>query len=179
MRCNGFRLLAIVLCVPAVAMAGKPKSCVTAGEAAGMNDKDVCVSAHIYNVVRLADGTRFLDVCPPQMPDSDCRFTIVSYSDDHGTVGDLQAYRNRDVRIRGVIEPMNGRSVMILSHARQFHGGRPRFRPNPMLSGGFDAAASRPAFAAPGLNSHGSHRSFMNTRSLRPSPASKDSQSTR
>lgn len=166
MRYNFFRLLAaIVICAPALALAGKPKSCLTAGEAARLVNKDVCVSAHVYDVVRLSDGTRFLDVCPPQMTDDDCRFTIVSYWGDYDEVGNLEKYRNMNVRIRGSIAPMNGRTMMILSHARQFDGGRPRFRPNPMLSGGFDAAASRPAFAAPGLNVHGSHRSFMSIRS--------------
>lgn len=130
-----------------------------------MVNKDVCVTAHVYDVVRLSDGTRFLDVCPPQMTDDDCRFTIVSYWGDYDEVGSLQKYRNLDVRIRGAIAPMNGRTMMILSHARQFNGGRPRFRPNPIFSGGFDAAASRPAFAAPGLNAHGRHRSFMSIRS--------------
>lgn len=166
MRYDFFRWLAtLAICAPALVLAGKPKSCVTAGEAARMVNKDVCVTAHVYDVVRLSDGTRFLDVCPPQMTDDDCRFTIVSYWGDADEVGSLQQYRNKNVRIRGSIAPINGRSMMILSHARQFNGGRPRFRPNPMLSGGFDAAASRPAFTAPGLSVHGRHRSFMSVRS--------------
>ena len=77
--CNLPRLLvAIAVCVPALAFAAKPKPCVTASQAAQMLNKDICVSAHIYEVVQLPDGTRFLDVCSPQTPDEQCRFTVVS-----------------------------------------------------------------------------------------------------
>ena len=47
---------------PALAFAGKPRPCLTAEEASKLVNKDVCVSAHIYDVVELPDGTRFLDV---------------------------------------------------------------------------------------------------------------------
>ena len=63
---------------PGMALAGKTKPCVTAEEATELVNKDVCVSAHIYDVVELPDGTRFLDVCKPETPDEKCRFTIVS-----------------------------------------------------------------------------------------------------
>jgi len=129
-----------------------------------MPHKDVCISAHIYNVVQLADGTRFLDVCPPEMPDDQCRFTIVSYWDDHDTVGNLNDYLGKEIHIRGAIETVHGRAWMVLSHARQFHGGKPRFRPNPLLANGFDAAEERPPVDDPGLRSHGGRRGFMNTR---------------
>ncbi len=33
-----------------------------------MVDKDVCITAHVYDVVELADGTRFLDICTPATP---------------------------------------------------------------------------------------------------------------
>ena len=34
-----------------------------------MVNKDVCVTAHVYDVVQLPDGTRFLDVCTPDTTD--------------------------------------------------------------------------------------------------------------
>lgn len=155
-------LLASLL--PAVAFAHKEKPCVTAEEAVKMLHKDVCVTAHIYDVVQLPDGTRFLDVCSPQITDQACRFTIVSPSEDRDTVGALNKYRDTDVRIRGIVEPMHGRAGMVLSHIRQFSGGPPRFRPNPLLARGFNAEEDRPPLYDPNLRSQGAGRSFMNSR---------------
>ena len=73
-----FWLAVLLVCAPAMAVAGSAKKCVSADEATKMVNKDVCVSAHIYDVVELPDGTRFLDVCTPQTPDDKCRFTMVS-----------------------------------------------------------------------------------------------------
>src|SRR5579863_6980779 len=151
--------------------AAKPKSCVAADQAAQMLNKDICISAHIYDVVQLSDGTRFLDVCAPETPDAQCRFTVVSFREDHETVGELQKYRNMNVQIRGIVQPMHGRAGMILSHSRQFSGGPPKFRPNPLLLRGFSAEQDRPPVNDPALHAHGGHRSFMNTRDQEALPA--------
>ncbi len=153
-----------VLFTSSLLSAGKPKSCVTADQAAQMLNKDICVSARVYDVVQLSDGTRFLDVCSPETPDAQCRFTVVSFREDHETVGELQKYRNMNVQIRGIVQPMHGRAGMILSHSRQFYGGPPKFRPNPLLLRGFSAEQDRPPVNDPALHAHGAHRSFMNTR---------------
>ncbi len=151
--------------------AAKPKPCVTADQAAQMLNKDVCVSAHIYDVVLLPDGTRFLDVCSSETTDEQCRFTVVSLRQDRDDVGELQKYRNMNVQIRGIVQPMHGRAGMILSHSRQFHGGPPKFRPNPLLLRGFSAEQDRPPVNDPGLHAHGGQRSFMNTRNQEALPA--------
>jgi hypothetical protein len=148
---------------PALAFAGAQKACVTADEATQLLNKDICVSAHIYDVVELPDGTRFLDVCTPDTPDERCRFTIVSLVDDRDEVGELRKYRDMDVRIRGIVRPMHGRAGMVLSHARQFYGGPPKFRPNPKLVRGFNADQSRPAVNDPNLRSQGGSLGFMNS----------------
>jgi len=160
------RLCAIVCLVaaPLIATAAKPGSCVSVEEAGLLLNKDLCVSAHVYDVVQLADGTRFLDVCSPQTPDEGCRFTIVSLPQDRGDVGELTRYRDSDVQVRGVVRPMHGRAGMLLNHARQFRGGPPKFEPNPKLARGFDAGQDRPPIRDPNLRSQGSPRSFMNTR---------------
>jgi hypothetical protein len=159
------RVLAVIaVCVPALAIAGKPKPCVPAGQAAQMLNKDICVSAHIYDVVQLPDGTRFLDVCSPQTSDDQCRFTVISYREDRDEVGELKKYRDMDVQIRGIVQPMRGRTGMVLSHARQFYGGPPKFRPNPALARGFNAEQERPPVNDPNLRSQGGRRAFMNTR---------------
>jgi hypothetical protein len=149
---------------PLPALAAVQKPCVTAEQASRMANKDVCVTAFVYDVVQLPDGTRFLDVCAPKTPDEACRFTIVSPWEDHGEVGELQKYRNMNVQIRGIVQPMHGRAGMVLSHARQFSGGPPKFRPNPQLARGFNADQGRPPINDPNLHSQGGGRAFMNTR---------------
>jgi hypothetical protein len=158
------RLFLLALVSPLVCFASAPKQCVSADQAAQLLNKDVCISTHIYDVVQLSDGTRFLDVCSPQTPDDNCRFTIVSLWQDRDTVGELNEYRNMDVKVRGIVQPMHGRAGIVLSHARQFHGGPPRFRPNPMLARGFNADDSHPPINDPNLRSQGGHRAFMNTK---------------
>jgi hypothetical protein len=156
---------------PALVLAGKPKPCVTADEATKLVNKDVCITAHIYDVVELPDGTRFLDVCAPQTPDEQCRFTLVSLWEDREDVGELRKYRDMDVQVRGIVRPMHGRAGMEVSHSRQFYGGPPKFKPNPKLARGFTADESRPPVHDPNLRSQGGRRAFMNTRDRETLPA--------
>jgi hypothetical protein len=157
-------LSAVLALVPALAFAGKPKPCVPADKAVMMLNKDICISVHIYDVVQLPDGTRFLDVCSPQTSDEQCRFTVVSYREDFDAVGELKKYRDMDVEVRGIVESMHGRTGMVLSHARQFYGGPPKFKPNPALARGFNAEQERPPVNDPNLRSQGGRRAFMNTK---------------
>ena len=163
MRCPLWLAVA-VLCAPALAFAGGPRECVSAEEAAKTPNKDVCITAHIYEVVELSNGTRFLDVCAPELPDESCHFTIMSLREDRNDVGELLRYRNTDVRLRGVVQSMHGRYGMLLSHARQFHGGPPKFKPNPKLLRGFDAERDRRPVSDPNLRSQGGKRAFMDNR---------------
>jgi hypothetical protein len=156
---------------PVPSCAGAQKPCVPAEEASKLFDKDVCVSAHVYDVVQLPDGTRFLDVCAPETPDDKCRFTVMSLWEDRDEVGELRKYRDMNVQIRGIVRPMHGRAGMVLSHARQFYGGPPKFKPNPKLARGFNAEQSRPPINDPNLRSQGGRRSFMNTRDQETRPA--------
>lgn len=159
---KGF-VLVLLLC-PLAVLAEAPKACIPVDAAARLDDKDVCVEAHVYDVVELTDGTRLLDVCAPGTPDARCRFTIVSLREDREQVGELSRYRDTDVRIRGIVQRMNGRNGMLLSHARQFNGGPPKFRPNQKLLHGFNGEQSKPPVADPNLRSSGGHRRFTNGR---------------
>ncbi len=152
------------MAAPLAAFGGAPKACISADEATKLVDKDVCVSAHVYDVVELPDGIRFLDVCSPETPDAGCHFIVVSLFEDRGEVGELRKYRDMDVRIRGIVRPMHGRAGIVLSHARQFYGGPPKFKPNPKLMRGFNADQSRPAAIDPNLRAQGGRRAFMNSR---------------
>jgi hypothetical protein len=154
----------LVSIAPGLAFASKPKPCVTAEEATKLVNKDVCISAHVYDVVELPDGTRFLDVCTPETPDDKCRFTIVSLREDREDVGELRKYRDMNVQVRGIVRPMHGRAGMFVSHARQFSGGPPKFKPNSKLARGFSGDQSRPPVNDPNLNSQGGRRAFMNNR---------------
>jgi hypothetical protein len=166
-----FVLLLLTAVTPLSSLAAAQKPCVTADEATKLVNKHVCVTAHIYDVVELPDGTRFLDVCKPETPDESCRFTIMSLREDRNDVGELRKYRDMDVRIRGLVRPMHGRAGMMLCHARQFYGGPPKFRPNPKLARGFSAEQHRPPISDPNLRSQGGRRAFMNTRDQEKTPA--------
>jgi hypothetical protein len=160
-----FLLLTTILgSVAAPAVAAHPKSCVTTDQATKMVNKDVCVSAHIYDVVELSDGTRFLDVCAPDTPDDHCRFTFLSLWEDRDEVGELDKYRDMDVQVRGIVRPMHGRAGMVVSHSRQFSGGPPKFKANPKLVQGFNGEQERAPLDDPNLHSQGGRRAFMNSK---------------
>jgi hypothetical protein len=172
MPLRGLRRFALFsLIAPMLAYAGGAKPCITADQASRLVNKDVCVTAHVFDVVELPNGTRFLDVCTPDTPDDACRFTIVSLREDRDQVGELRKYKDMNVNIRGTVQPMHGRAGMMLSNARQFYGGPPKFKPNPRLARGFNTEDSRPPVSDPNLRSQGSRRAFMNTRDQETRPA--------
>ena len=171
MPLRGLRWFVLLLAAAPVPAVGAQKPCVTADQASKLVNKEACVTAYVYDVVQLPDGTRFLDVCTPQTPDDACRFTIVSLWEDHDEVGELGKYRDMNVQIRGIVQPMHGRAGMVLSHARQFYGGPPKFKPNPKLARGFSADQSRPPVSDPNLRPQGAGRAFMNTRDQETRPA--------
>jgi hypothetical protein len=171
MPLRGLRWFVLLLAAAPVPAVGAQKPCVTADQASKLVNKEACVTAYVYDVVQLPDGTRFLDVCTPQTPDDACRFTIVSLWEDHDEVGELGKYRDMNVQIRGIVQPMHGRAGMVLSHARQFSGGPPKFKPNPKLARGFSADQSRPPVSDPNLRPQGAGRAFMNTRDQETRPA--------
>jgi hypothetical protein len=158
------RFALFVLLCPLAAFAAHPQPCVNPDEATKLVNKDVCIEAHVYDVVELPDGTRFLDVCAPDTPDEKCGFTIVSLREDRVEVGELRKFRDADVHLRGIVQPMHGRNGMVLSHARQFYGGPPKFKPNPKLLRGFSGDQAKPPIADPNLRPQGGHRAFMNSR---------------
>jgi len=57
------RLALILLLCALIAFAVHPQSCVNPEDTAKLVNKHVCIDVHVYDVVELADGTRFLDVC--------------------------------------------------------------------------------------------------------------------
>ncbi len=151
---------------------GKQKPCVTAEQAMKLIDKDVCVTAHVYDVVELPDGTRYLDVCSPDTPDAQCRFTIISPWEDREEVGELRKYRDMDVHVRGIVKSMHGRTGLVLSHVRQFYGGPPKFTPNPRLLHGFTGDQEHPPIHDPSIHASSAQRGFKSARPQVPTPNS-------
>jgi hypothetical protein len=164
--CRYVRLTVFVLflVLPFCLRAAKPKNCISAELAAHRLNKDLCVNAHVYEIVVLPDGTRFLDICPPATPDEQCHFTIIALPEDRETVGELERYRDADVKIRGLVRPVQGRAWMQLNHVRQFYGGPPLFHPNLLLSRGFSAQQQHAPLPDPNLRPQGSQRAFMNNK---------------
>ena len=152
----GCSVLIGALAFPATLSAATPV-CYAPEDAVHHLNKNLCISAHVYDIVELADGTRFLDVCSPETPDSECRFLIVSLRQDRKDVGDLEQLRSRDIEIRGTVHSFNDQSGIILSHARQLHGGAEKFRPNPALIKGFAAEDGKAAFNDPAFKGDGHH----------------------
>ncbi len=138
-------------------------ACVSAEDAGKTPNKDVCVSAHVFEVVELADGTRFLDICPADVADDACRFTLLSLPGDREDVGDLRRYRDQNVTVRGIVRATHGRMGIVISHVRQFNGGPEKFRPNPRLLKDFNGQSDRMPVRDPNLAGSGRHRGFMNS----------------
>ena len=136
---------------------GGTKMCYGFLEAGKHLNQEICIKAHVYDVVELADGTRFLDVCSPETSDAACHFTIISLRQDRKEVGSLDSLRSQDIEIRGTVHSFADRAGIILSEARQLHGGAEKFRPNPQLLKGFSAADGKSAFDDPAFKSGGHH----------------------
>ena len=159
MRLAAWILIFVATTMPALA---SPKGCIAPESTRDYLNKDVCVNAHVYEVIELSDGTRFLDLCSPETPDDKCRFSIVSLNADRKDVGDLARYRQQDIQIRGIIRPFNFRTQIILSREQQFHGGSEKFRTNPALLKGFSAEDSHTAFSDPATRASHHKSSFSN-----------------
>ncbi len=145
-------VLLLLFAFSPLAFASRP--CLSPDEVIEHAEKDVCVNAHVYDVVSSSDGTRYLDVCKPEVADTACHFTVVSLPVDRRQVGELEGYRDQDIHIRGVVHAMHGQSVIVLSQARQFKDGPEKFRPNPALMAGFSADSGNTAFKDPALTAH-------------------------
>jgi hypothetical protein len=141
-----------LLLIHCIVLHAAPKQCHPAAEAVSYTGKDICITAHIYNIAQLRDGTRFLDTCSPETSDADCRFTIASLPQDRHDAGDLESMRGKDIQLRGIVHSVNQRSLIYLSSARQLHGGAEKFRPNPALLAGFSAEQGKAPVHDPSLS---------------------------
>jgi hypothetical protein len=130
MRLSALFILTAIL--PAAAAHARDLTCTPADNTLHTS-ADTCLAAHVYDVVTVTGGTRFLDLCSPDIPDESCHLSIVSYKKDSRQVGDLTAFRGKDISIRGAVQKFDGRYVIVLNDQRQFHGQPARFIPDPRL----------------------------------------------
>lgn len=124
-----------------------------------------CIKAHIYREINLDDGTRILDLCGPQDTGS-CTFALVSLDRDRKSVGDLRQYIGEEIDARGVVEPIRGRTEIVLRKANQLQDVNPpdisesnpahksrvksdRFHANPELLKSFNADQKQMAIKDP------------------------------
>ncbi|RRA49474.1 hypothetical protein [Acidipila sp. EB88] len=147
-----FALFAIGPALAATACLAGTRRCYAPEDAAAMAGKEICLAAHVYDVVTAEDGTRYLDVCRPGTSMEGCRFTVVSMAADRNDVGPIDGLKEQDVHVRGTVHALRGESIMLLSHARQLHDGPEKFRPNPELISGFAAGSGATAFRDPALS---------------------------
>lgn len=145
---------ALLLALPLLA---ESPACLTLEELQMRTSRDVCIAAHVYDVVTIENGTRFLDLCSAETSDNQCRFSVVSYRADRTSVGNLEQLSGKNVEIRGAIQKFGSRYVMILNDDGQLHHRQPRFRPDPRLLAGFSAEDSQPQ-DAPELKVNFHHR---------------------
>ena len=146
------RTTLVLLLLSSAALPAAARSCHPASDAARYDGKDICVSAHVFDIAQLRDGTRFLDTCSPETSDAECRFTIASLPEDTRDVGDLNGLRGKDIELRGTVHSVNDRSLIYLSTARQLHGGGEKFHPNPALLAGFSAEQGKTPVHDPSLS---------------------------
>lgn len=149
-------LFILLAALPAVQAKARAPICSSADGALHASS-DACIAGHVYDVVTVAGGTRFLDLCSPDTPDESCHVSIVSYKQDRPEVGDLEAFRGKDISVRGALQVFDGRYVVVLNDQRQLHGGAARFTPDPRLMRGY-AADGGEAENAPELKVNFHHR---------------------
>jgi hypothetical protein len=130
MRFSALFMLSALL--PAVTAQARVPAC-SSTEATLHASTDACVTGHVFDIVTVEGGTRFLDLCSPDTPDNACHFSIVSYRKDSRKVGDLEQLRGKDIAIRGALLSHDQRLVLVLNDQRQLHGGVPRFTPDARL----------------------------------------------
>jgi hypothetical protein len=126
-----------------------------------------CIRAHVYREINLDDGTRILDLCGPQA--GDCAFALVSLDRNRKSVGNLKRYVGEDIDVSGTVEPIRGRTEILLRKASQLRSrhaheiaetGRPRrrrpksdrFHANPTLLKSFNAEQTRMPVSDPAFH---------------------------
>jgi hypothetical protein len=82
--------------------------------------------------------------------------------------GSRQGWTDKDVQIRGTVQPMHGRAGMVLRHTRQIRGGPPKFKANPGQLRGFADDEQLAPIGDPNLRSQGVDRACIKSQDQQP-----------
>jgi hypothetical protein len=87
-----------------------------------------CVTGTVVRVKQGARGVHFLDFCDDFRL---CPFTVVIFSGDLKSVGDVRQLQGRMIEIHGKVKEYDGRAEIVLEEYRQLGGTGARIPPQP------------------------------------------------
>ena len=90
---------------------GEAEACAPVADAASLLGKSGCVTGRVLRLYTSRAGNTFLDFCPDYRT---CPFTSVIFDSDRSKFGDLGTLAGRQVEIRGLVEPYEGRAEIII-----------------------------------------------------------------
>lgn len=102
--------------------------CLPFTEAAKHVGEIKCITGNVIRIEEGARGVHFLDFCDDFRL---CPFTVVIFSGDMKSVGDVRQLQGRMIEIHGQIKEYDGRAEIILEEYRQLGGAGARIPPLP------------------------------------------------
>lgn len=87
-----------------------------------------CITGKVVRVKQGARGVHFLDFCDDYRL---CPFTVVIFSRDLRSVGDVRQLQGKMIEIHGKVKEYDGRAEIILEEYRQLSGEGARIPPLP------------------------------------------------
>jgi hypothetical protein len=87
-----------------------------------------CIAGTVVRVKQGAGGVHFLDFCDDFRL---CPFTVVIFSGDLKSVGDVRQLQGRMIEIHGKVKEYDGRAEVVLEEYRQLSGAGARIPPLP------------------------------------------------
>jgi hypothetical protein len=107
---------------------GRVAQCIPFTEAINHIGETHCVTGRVLNVKAGSGGVHYLDFCEDF---NLCTFTVVIFSRDLKSVGDVRELQGRTIEIHGHVKGYDGRAEIILEEARQLSGDGARIPPLP------------------------------------------------
>jgi hypothetical protein len=135
------KLAFLALLIPGVSSAG----CIPFSQAQKHIGETQCVSGKVLHVEAGSQGTHYLRFCEDS---ASCSFSVVVFSDDLKSVGDVGQLQGKTIEIRGEVKEYDGRAEIILQKSGQLKSDALRMTPLPQAfdveeRGHFSAGQSR------------------------------------
>ena len=103
-------------------------ACIPFAQAGKHIGETQCVSGKVLRVETGSQGVYYLDFCDDYQR---CPFSVVVFSYDLKSVGDVRQLEGKTIEIRGEVKEYDGRAEIILENARQLGGEGVRLGPLP------------------------------------------------